>query len=115
QRIIAIHLLNDFSGSPFVLRQSLQALVKTGYSVEIFTATPGGKGFLSDIEGVKENVLFYKWNKNRWITLALFLFSQGSLFTRLLFRLRRNDIVYINSLLPFGSALAARVRGCKVM
>jgi L-malate glycosyltransferase len=114
-RIVAVHLLNDFSGSPFVLRQALEALVKINYPVELFTATPGPQGFLTDIDGVKENRIFYKWNKNKLVTLFLFLWSQLSLFGKLFFRLKKNDIVYINSLLPFGAALAAWLRGCKVL
>lgn len=115
KKIIAIHLLNDLSGSPFVLRQSLEALVEEGYKVELFTATPSGKGFLTQIENVSHHNIFYKWNKNKWITLMLFLYSQSSLFARLLFYLNRNDVVYINSLLPFGAAIAAKLRGCKVV
>ena len=115
QRIMAVHLLNDFSGSPFVLRQSLEELVKAKYEVRLFTATPGDKGFLSNIAGVQTNAIFYRWSKNRWLTLCLFLYSQFSLFIQFLFRLRKSDIVYINSILPFGAALAAKFRGCKVL
>lgn len=114
-RIIAVHLLNDFSGSPFVLRQSLEALVKKGYAVELLTATPGESGFLSDIEGVTTYPVFYKWSPNKWMTLLLFLYSQLYLFCKVLFKARRSDIVYVNSLLPFGAALAAWIKGAKVL
>ncbi len=97
-RIIAVHLLNDFSGSPFVLRQSLEALVKKGYAVELLTATPGEAGFLSEIEGVTTSPVFYKWSPNKWMTLLLFLYS-----------------LYVNSLLPFGAALGAWIKGAKVL
>lgn len=115
KRIIAVHLLNDFSGSPFVLRQSLEILVKEQYMVELFTATPSGHGFLSGIEGVVYRNIFYKWSRNRWITLVFYLYSQLHLFFKLLFRRRRAGIVYINSLLPFGAALAAWCRGIPVI
>jgi L-malate glycosyltransferase len=114
-RIIAIHLLNDFSGSPFVLRQSLEVLVKEGYPTELYTATPGKRGFLTDIKGVKENRLFYRRSKNKWLTLFFFLHSQGSLFFKLLLRVKKTDIMYINSMLPFGAALAGKIRGCKIV
>lgn len=115
KRILAVHLLNDFSGSPFVLSQSLRLLIREGYAVELFTATPSGNGFLSGISGLKSHRLFYRWHKNRWLTLLFFLYSQAALFFRLLVYTRRSDLVYINSLLPFGAALAAKLRGCKII
>lgn len=115
KRIIAVHLLNDFSGSPFVLRQSLEVLVKEQYAVELFTATPSGSGLLNGIEGVVYRKIFYKWSRNRWVTLLFYLYSQLHLFVKLLFRCRSGDVVYINSLLPFGAALAAKCRGIKVV
>ncbi len=113
-RLIAIHLLNDRSGSPLVLRQALQVL-QEDYSVTLFTATPSGDGFLSGIPGVAMRPLKYRWNKNRWTTLGLFLWSQLLLFVQLLRFLRRGDTVYVNTLLPFGAALAGRLRGCHIM
>lgn len=114
-RIVAVHLLNDLSGSPFVLRQSLESLLKVNYPVILYTATPSGNGFLSNISGITEKPLFYRWHRNKWITLLFFCWSQFMLGVKLLWNLRRSDIVYINSLLPFGAALAARIRSCKVV
>ncbi len=115
KRVIAVHLLNDFSGSPFVLRQSLEVLLQHGYDVNVFTATPSGKGFLNDINNVKSYDIFYSWNKNKLVTLIFFLYSQLSLFFRLIFFLKKQDVVYVNSMLPFGAALAGWVRGCSVI
>jgi glycosyltransferase involved in cell wall biosynthesis len=113
-RIIAVHLLNDFSGSPCVFRQSLEVLQQQGFAIELYTATPDGKGFLSEIPGLRQHRIFYKWHRIKWITLLLFIGSQLSLFGKILLRARRSDTVYINALLPFGAALAARCRGCRV-
>lgn len=113
-RIMAVHLLNDFSGSPFVLSQSLASLASR-YTVELFTATPSGKGFLSNTPGVRQHTIFYRWSRFPLVTLLLFAYSQCSLFVRLLWYLRRGDMVYINSLLPFGAALAAKLRRCPVV
>ena len=114
-RIIAVHLLNDLSGSPYVLRQSLEVLRDAGHVIHLFTATPSGHGFLSNIDGVKQIPIFYRWSTNRWITLLIFLYSQCELFFRILFYLKKDDQVYINSLLPFGAALAARMRRKQVI
>lgn len=114
KRLIAVHLLNDHSGSPLVLRQSLEAL-RHSYVITLYTATPGGKGLLSDLPGIDYRTVFYRRSGNRWMTLAVYLVSQLLLFRSLLLQLRKNDVVYINTLLPFGAALAARLRGCRII
>jgi len=114
KRLIAVHLLNDFSGSPLVLRQSLEILT-LDYEVHLFTSTPSGSGILSNIEGVSHHDIFYKWSPNKFTTLFLFTWSQLVLFSTLLFTLKKEDTVYINTLLPFGAALAGLCRGCRVI
>jgi L-malate glycosyltransferase len=114
-RIIAVHLLNDFSGSPLVFREALQALQQDGYTVDLITATPSGIGFLSDMPGVSYHPLSYRWSPNRWLTLLFFLCSQASVFFRVLWVAKRGDIVYVNTMLSFGAALAGGLSGCTVI
>ncbi|RQO65272.1 group 1 glycosyl transferase [Pedobacter sp. KBW06] len=114
KRIIAVHMLNDFSGSPMVLRQALEVL-KQNFDIHLYTATPSGKGVLSDIEDITIHPIFYKWHRNKFITLAFYLWAQLILFSRLLFFLKREDTVYINTLLPFGAALAGVCANSKVV
>jgi len=113
KRIIAIHLLNDFSGSPLVLRQSLELLSRR-FNIHLFTSATGS-GFLTDIPQIKYHKLLYRWRSHKWITLINFLLVQVYLFVRLVIYLRSRDIVYINTLLPAGAALAGKIRGCKVI
>ncbi|MBS1668479.1 MAG: glycosyltransferase family 4 protein [Bacteroidetes bacterium] len=113
-KVIAVHLLNDFSGSPFVFGQALEALHKDGFEVNLFTATPSGKGFLNGLP-VVINPLVYRWSKHKWLTLFYFLISQLTVFLKVLFISRKNDLVYINTMLPFGAALAGKLRGSKVV
>lgn len=115
QRFVAVHLLNDYSGSPLMLRQSIEAVQQQDYDVHLFTATPSGAGFLCEISGVKYHSLFYRRGNNRLVTLFSFLVSQFILFFRLLFFLRRSDILYVNTLLPFGAAFAGACRRCRVI
>lgn len=115
RRIIAIHLLNDLSGSPLVFRQALEALVAEGYSVHLFTATPSGEGFLNGIGGVVRHRIAYRWSPNRWLTLLFFLCNQAVLFFRVLVLAHRRDIVYVNTMLPFGAALAGKLKGCRIV
>ncbi|GAB2557146.1 glycosyltransferase family 4 protein [Spirosoma aerophilum] len=115
KRIIAVHLLNDWSGSPLVFRQALEGLQQTGFEVILYTATPSGTGFLSHLDGVTVRPIHYQWYPARLLTLWHYLRVQLSLFLRLLFFLQSTDCVYINTLLPFGAALAGWLRGCRVV
>ena len=113
KKIVAIHLLNDYSGSPLVLSQILQALVERGVSVDIFTS--GNDGFLGNVTSARNNNLKYSRSSNRYLTLISYFFSQLVLFFQLL-KYRKNDTVfYINTLLPFGGALAAKIMGKRVI
>jgi glycosyltransferase involved in cell wall biosynthesis len=113
--IIAVHLLNDRSGSPLVLRQSLTVLAEAGYSIDLLTATPGEPGFLSDLPGVTTHALAYRWSASQWRTLLQFALVQWMVFWKVLRLASPGSVVYVNSLLPAGAALAARCRGAQVV
>ena len=114
-RIIGVHLLNDFSGSPFVFSQALQALQKNEEEVHLYTATPSGSGFLNNVTGIHTHKIFYRWSPNKFLTLFYFLLSQLMLFFKIAFFVRSTDIVYVNSILPFGAAAGGKLRGAKVV
>ncbi|MBD2769114.1 glycosyltransferase family 4 protein [Hymenobacter sp. BT664] len=114
-RIIAVHLLNDRSGSPLVLRQALEVLLEAGHAVDLLTATPGGPGFLSDLPGVRLHALPYRWSARPWQTLLNFVLVQWLVFWKVLGLARRGSTVYVNTLLPAAAALAARCRGARVV
>ncbi|WP_281238637.1 glycosyltransferase family 4 protein [Flavobacterium praedii] len=113
-RIIAIHLLNDYSGSPKVLMQLLKGWTKKNIETHLYTCS-GRDGFLSNITQVKNHFYWYRFAKNPFIRLLFLMTSQFLLFVKLLFKLQKNDIVYINTVLPFGAAIAGKLRSCKVM
>jgi len=112
-KIVAVHLLNDFSGSPMVLSQALIGLQKSGHEVVIHTAG-GREGFLSDIDCKKE-YFKYKFFRNPLLRLAAFICSQLVVFTQLLKYRKENVVIYVNTLLPFGAALAGKIMGKKVV
>lgn len=114
KRIVAVHLLNDRSGSPQVLGQALTTLSKE-YDIVLFTATPYGDGFLSDLPGVIYKSIFYRRSNNKSTTLLLYILSQWILFWRLFFFLRRTDTLYINTLRPFGAAIAGWLRRTRII
>jgi glycosyltransferase involved in cell wall biosynthesis len=109
KKIIFVHLLNDFSGSPKVLSQVIGAAKRSGKEVVLYTGK-SGDGFL---EGVTPNHhhYFYKHFKNKLLTLFSFAFSQISLFFKLLKYKNEDVIFYVNTMLPFGAAMAGRLIG----
>jgi len=113
-RIVAIHLLNDYSGSPKVLMQLLKTW--TGKNIEAHLFTSGGsEGFLSDLPKVTRHQIWYRFSQNPLIKIGNFFISQLFLTIKLLLFLRRDDIIYINTVLPFGAAIAGKLRGCKII
>lgn len=112
KKIIFVHLLNDYSGSPKVLSQVIKAVQKTGCEVELYTGK-GGEGFLSRLTE-KHHTYFYKRFENKYLTLVTFMLSQLSLFFKLLKYRNEEVLIYVNTLLPFGAALAGKVMGKSV-
>jgi glycosyltransferase involved in cell wall biosynthesis len=114
-KLVAVHLLNDYSGSPLILSNVLKTAVKNGYRTHLCSCFSKQKGFLSDLEGVINHSQSYKWSPNKWLTLTYYLWNQLKLFLRLIIVLKKNDLVYINSILPFGAAFAGKVCNCHVI
>jgi glycosyltransferase involved in cell wall biosynthesis len=112
KKIIFIHLLNDYSGSPKVLSQVIKASLKKGYKIELYTGR-SNNGFLSNLSE-HHHFYFYKRFENRYMTLATFILSQISLFFKLL-KYRNQDVIfYINTMLPFGAAIAGKLTNKKI-
>jgi glycosyltransferase involved in cell wall biosynthesis len=109
----AVHLLNDLSGSPLVFAMELESRVKKGEHVTLYTSE--GPGFLSNIPGITYKTLPYRWSPSALRTLWAFVTVQLYLFVHLVRRVKKNDVVYVNTLLPFGALLAGRVNGAQVI
>jgi glycosyltransferase involved in cell wall biosynthesis len=113
-RIIAVHLLNDYSGSPKVLMQLLKSWTKKNIESHLFTCG-GREGFLSYIPKVNDHFYWYRFAKNPAIRLFFLLVSQFLLGLKLLFFLKKTDVLYINTVLPFGAGIVGKIIGCKVI
>jgi glycosyltransferase involved in cell wall biosynthesis len=113
-RIVATHLLNDYSGSPKVLMQLLIGFNKNNIETHLFTSN-NKDGFLSKINHVNYHFFTYRFSKNKFFRLFFYFVSQLILFFKLAFFLKKTDIVYINTVLPFGAALIAKLKGCRVI
>lgn len=113
-KIIATHLLNDFSGSPKVLKQLIKGWIKNDLIVDLHTCR-GQEGFLSNIEGVNYCYFNYKWSANPVIRFVNLVFSQIALCINILNESEKEDIIYINTVLPFGAALAGKLKGNRII
>ncbi len=113
KKIICAHLYNDFSGSPLVLSTIVKSFKSNGFPVEIITSTEA-PGFLSDLE-VKIKPNNYKFANNRYLRLVLFLVCQVRMFFQTLQYRKEDVVIYVNTLLPFGVAIAGKLMGKKVI
>lgn len=113
RKIVFIHLLNDRSGSPKVLSQVIKAFRKAGYDTELITS-PHKDGFLTDVAAINRS-LFYKRSENKLVTLFYYVLSQILLFFQCLKYWNQDVVFYINTMMPFGGALAGKLMSKKVM
>lgn len=113
KKIVAVHLLNDFSGSPLVFTQALEGLQKAGYEIVLHTSK-NREGFLSRI---KSKVVYFPYHfvSNIYGRLFVFIVSQIVLFFQILKYRNEDVIIYVNTFLPFGAAIAGKVTGKKVI
>jgi len=113
KKIIFFHLLNDYSGSPKVLSQVIETVSSEGADVELFLGGKGGDGFLSSAPCVQRRY-FYKRFESKYLTLLSYSLSQLILFFKLTSYRKSSTVFYVNTLLPFGAALAGKLLGIKV-
>lgn len=121
-RILATQLLDDRSGSAIVLSTLLPELARLGHSIKVISS---GKGPIEDsIKEIEENqpdakatytCVPYRFVGKGWKGLWTFSLAQWrhSLQT---FRFRKDyDILYCNTILPVGSAIAAFACGKRII
>lgn len=109
KEILLLHSLNNPTGSPHILAILIRGLLAKGYPITLITSR--GEGFLSDIPGVHYRYTCYRWTNSAPRTLLLLMLSQLQMFCYILFARRRGRIYYINTIVPFGAAMACRLTG----
>ncbi len=115
KKLVCFHRLDDYSGSPLVLSNLIKHWVQNDRQVELYTATKGREGFLSEISGVTYYHVPYKKFSIKLFTLFYFLFSQLQLFFRL-FKYRNEQVIfYVNTLVPFAAAIVGKLMKKKVI
>lgn len=110
--ILFAHLLNNFTGSPKVLSVLLRELADDE-NIKISLLTSKTDGVLNGIPNVEYHDNFYRWHENKILRVLQFALSQARNFFFTLFA--DYDVLYMNTVVPFGAALAAKLRGKKII
>jgi len=115
KKIIIFHLLNNFTGSPQVLRNVIENLNPDEYEIELYTSLT--RGFLSDIQGVHYQSNYYFRSKYKLVTLFSFFFSQFLIFLKILFLNFKDNkpVFYVNTILPFSAILVGKFKRIPVI
>lgn len=116
RKIVCFHLLNDYSGSPRVLKNVLSELSERNVSIDLITS----RGGILDKLKSKKNIRFfyfpYKFSENQIFTMLRYLFVQLYLFFfSFKYLFQKDAIFYINTILPVGAALSGKIMGKKVI
>lgn len=117
KHLVCFHLLNDYSGSPKILKIVLQGLLDRGYRIDLISSRTGG--ILDELTGypdLKRTSYRYHFSSNPVWTM--FNYSCVQLYTFVLsFRyfFRKDVVFFINTLLPIGPALAGWLMGKRVV
>jgi len=112
KRIVCFHLFNDHSGSPKVLYQIVKELLQNGYQIDLITSKGGVLDAFEKCDSIRIHYYNYRFSSNRVVTglrygriqLYTFLYALRYLF-------KQDVIFYINTILPFGPALAGKIMG----
>lgn len=114
--IVCSHLLNNYTGSPFVLSQVVETLVADGQQVNLYIANKKGDGFLTNLNA-RYYYSFYKFKQNKILRLFYVMGAEWHLFLKIMVRVKKADckLIYANTLYSFGAALAGKLRGIKVI
>lgn len=105
--IAFIHLNNDFSGSPKVLRDVIRVAVDNNIEYVLYVSSSSKSGFLDEFETQTKKYFFKRIGRYRILTFLSLLISQIHLFFKLCFdkNLKPISVIYVNTLLPFGANL----------
>jgi glycosyltransferase involved in cell wall biosynthesis len=103
--IVFIHLNNDFSGSPRVLRDTISVAELKGLDYKLYVSNSSSDGFLNSVNGKVKNFWYKRFPQSRLLTFIALCISQLHLFTILFLDkdIKSDSVIYLNTLLPFGA------------
>lgn len=107
---LLIHLYNDYSGSPRVLKTLSNVISSLNIPNKISLLTSNSTGVLDELDCEQRLSFTYYPRDNYFLKFIFYIFAQLSIFkitSSFLFANRRcNNILVINTMLPFGAAFA---------
>lgn len=113
--IVCFHLFNDFSGSPIILRTVLKGLLQKGYHITLRTSRGGILDSLHN-EHLKMSYYAYHFSLRPLVTMARYAWVQCHSFFYAFRYIGKSDcVLYINTLLPVGPAVAGWLMGKRVI
>lgn len=107
--LYCVHLLDDLSGAAKVFASAVGVLQQAGHTTHVVVGSHGSGGFIRQRHAVE--TVIYRFQANRLLLLASFAMVQWRLFLHVRRGLRAGhaDGVYVNTVLPVGAMLAARL------
>lgn len=109
KHIVFFHLYNDYSGSPKVLKDIVSGLAKRGFHVDLVTSKGG---VLDELNGCMVKKIHYNYHFSNLSIVTIFRYIWVQIMTffiALKYTFSKNTIFYINTILPFGPALAGYI------
>jgi len=114
-KIVCFHLLNDYSGSPKVLKTILSGLLEKGYEIDLVTSKGGILDQLSHPNLKRKFTSSYRFSPNKLLTSVRYVLTQIYTFFAAFRYLRDDSIFYINTILPIGPAVAGKLMHKKIV
>ncbi|RKR81917.1 glycosyltransferase involved in cell wall biosynthesis [Mucilaginibacter gracilis] len=114
KNIIAVQMLSSKSQSFGVFKQSVAALVNTGFNVKTIT-TASQAAQLSDLKGVDALILKNNDEFNPSPSIYAIFKTQIKLFFKIIKMAQPGDVVYINSIYSVMPGFAAKIKKAKLI
>lgn len=103
------HLLNDYSGSPKALVGVIERILGEGHQVDLYTSDGGALDTIVHPR-LRRHLISYKFTGRTAVTAFRYLKAQTvSFFTALRYAFSMDTSIYVNTILPLGAILGARV------
>lgn len=113
-KIFAAHYENDFTSTTKVFGQLIAGWVSAGKEVVVVRGS-GENGWLSNLEGTSIMKMGRTFHGSKFSQLVRFFFRQFIFCVRLLIKIKKEDVVYVNTLTPFGAAIAGKLKGARII
>lgn len=117
KRVYAFHVNNDYSGSPRVLKTVLSHLLEQGLDVELYTSRGGILDGLDGRSNFHRHNIRYRFRQDNKLRTLMGLVRVNTVCFAKALKIKRDPdtVVYVNTVIPFGAAMAARLRGNRVI